>query len=132
MISNLLEQQWRAAANWWCALCAPPGVERVFGLHGAHIDSIFQAALDADLPIIDTRNKATAGHAAEGYARTAHKLGVALVTAGGAMTNVVTPLAQAFMDRTPIARNRDRLRRRVNRLDRAATASRSRRSQYRR
>jgi acetolactate synthase-1/2/3 large subunit len=78
------------------------GVERVFGLHGAHIDSIFQAALDAGLPIIDTRNEATAGHAAEGYARTAHKLGVALVTAGGGMTNVVTPLAQAFMDRTPI------------------------------
>ena len=78
------------------------GVERLFGLHGAHIDSIFQAALDAGLPIIDTRNEATAGHAAEGYARTAHKLGVALVTAGGGMTNVVTPLAQAFMDRTPI------------------------------
>ncbi|MBB4199889.1 hypothetical protein CCR94_03510 [Rhodoblastus sphagnicola] len=78
------------------------GVDRVFGLHGAHIDSIFQAAMDAGLPIIDTRNEATAGHAAEGYARTAHKLGVALVTAGGGMTNVVTPLAQAFMDRTPI------------------------------
>lgn len=77
-------------------------VELAFGLHGAHIDTIFQAALDHSFPIIDTRNEAAAGHAAEGYARVSKKLGVALVTAGGGLTNVVTPLANALLDRTPI------------------------------
>ena len=78
------------------------GVDRLFGLHGAHIDAIFQACLDAGLPIIDTRHEMNAGHAAEGYARCLRQVGVALVTAGGGMTNVVTSLAQAFQDRTPL------------------------------
>jgi acetolactate synthase-1/2/3 large subunit len=78
------------------------GVDRLFGLHGAHIDAIFQACLDAGLPIIDTRNEMNAGHAAEGYARTRRQVGVALVTAGGGMTNVVTSMAQAHLDRTPL------------------------------
>ena len=78
------------------------GVERLFGLHGAHIDTIFQACLDHELPIIDTRHEAAAGHAAEGYARTSGTLGVALVTAGGGFTNVITPIANAWLDRTPV------------------------------
>lgn len=78
------------------------GVEKLFGLHGAHIDTIFQACLDHDLPIIDTRHEAAAGHAGEGYARASGRLGVALVTAGGGFTNVVTPIANAYLDRTPL------------------------------
>lgn len=78
------------------------GVEVCFGLHGAHIDSIFQACREQRLPIIDTRHEAAAGHAAEGYARAGSRLGVALVTAGGGFTNVVTPLANAHLDRTPL------------------------------
>jgi acetolactate synthase-1/2/3 large subunit len=78
------------------------GVETLFGLHGAHIDSIFQACLDRKMTIVDTRHEAAAGHAAEGYARAAARMGVALVTAGGGFTNVVTPMANAFLDRTPV------------------------------
>lgn len=78
------------------------GVEKLFGLHGANIDSIFQSCLDHDLPIIDTRHEMNAGHAAEGYARVKQGLGVALVTAGGGMTNVVTSMANAMLDRTPV------------------------------
>jgi acetolactate synthase-1/2/3 large subunit len=78
------------------------GVETLFGLHGAHIDAIFQACLDRRLPVIDTRHEAAAGHAAEGYARAGTRLGVALVTAGGGFTNVMTPIANAFLDRTPV------------------------------
>jgi acetolactate synthase-1/2/3 large subunit len=78
------------------------GVEDVFALHGAHIDAIFQAAAHLGLALIDTRHEAAAGHAAEGYARAGRRLGVALVTAGGGFTNVVTPLANAFLDRTPL------------------------------
>lgn len=78
------------------------GVEHLFGLHGAHIDTVFQACLDHDVPIIDTRHEAAAGHAAEGYARAGARLGVALVTAGGGFTNAVTPIANAWLDRTPV------------------------------
>ncbi|MXO73023.1 thiamine pyrophosphate-binding protein [Altererythrobacter buctensis] len=78
------------------------GVETIFGLHGAHIDTVFQACLDHELPIIDTRHEAAAGHAAEGYARAGKRLGVALVTAGGGFTNALTPMANAWLDRTPV------------------------------
>lgn len=78
------------------------GVEKLFALHGAHIDSVFQACLDHGLPIVDTRHEVNAGHAAEGYARVTRGLGVALVTAGGGMTNVVTSMANAYLDRTPV------------------------------
>lgn len=81
---------------------AKAGVETIFGLHGAHIDTVFQACLDHGLPIVDTRHEAAAGHAAEGYARAGRQLGVALVTAGGGFTNVLTPIANAWLDRTPL------------------------------
>jgi acetolactate synthase I/II/III large subunit len=77
-------------------------VNTIFGLHGAHIDTIFQACLDHRLSIIDTRHEAAAGHAAEGYARVSRRMGVALVTAGGGFTNAVTSIANAFLDRTPV------------------------------
>ncbi|WP_066552899.1 thiamine pyrophosphate-binding protein [Croceicoccus bisphenolivorans] len=78
------------------------GIDRLFGLHGANIDTIFQACMDAGMPIVDTRHEMNAGHAAEGYARITQGLGVALVTAGGGMTNVVTSMANALLDRTPV------------------------------
>jgi acetolactate synthase-1/2/3 large subunit len=78
------------------------GVETIFGLHGAHIDTVFQAALDCGLQIVDTRHEVAAGHAAEGYARAGRRLGVALVTAGGGFTNVLTSIANASFDRTPV------------------------------
>jgi acetolactate synthase I/II/III large subunit len=78
------------------------GVEQLFGLHGAHIDTIFQACADHQLALIDTRHEAAAGHAAEGYARAGNRLGVAVVTAGGGFTNVMTSIANAFFDRTPV------------------------------
>ena len=78
------------------------GVEMLFGLHGAHVDTIFQACADHGLPIVDTRHEVAAGHAAEGYARAGNRLGVAVVTAGPGFTNVVTSLANAYLDRTPM------------------------------
>lgn len=78
------------------------GVEKLFALHGANIDSIFQACMDSNLPIVDNRHEMNAGHAAEGYARVTRGLGVALITAGGGMTNVVTSMANALLDRTPV------------------------------
>ncbi|GAA2484683.1 thiamine pyrophosphate-binding protein [Streptomyces longisporus] len=78
------------------------GVDRMFGINGAHIDAVYQAALDHRLPIVDTRHEMNAGHAAEGYARVRNALGVALLTAGGGFTNAVTSMANAHLDRTPV------------------------------
>jgi acetolactate synthase-1/2/3 large subunit len=78
------------------------GVNVAFGLPGAHIDGILQEALDAKLRIVDVRHEVNAGHAAEGYARVTGGLGVAVVTAGGGFTNVLTSIANAHLDRTPV------------------------------
>jgi acetolactate synthase-1/2/3 large subunit len=78
------------------------GVRHVFGLHGAHLETIFQSLAAHGVSIIDTRHEVAAGHAAEGYARAARTLGVAMVTAGPGFTNVITSLANAYLDRTPV------------------------------
>ena len=77
-------------------------VRHVFGLHGAHLETIFQSLARHGVPIIDTRHEVAAGHAAEGYARATRGLGVAMVTAGPGFTNVITSLANAYLDRTPV------------------------------
>ncbi|MCC6202599.1 MAG: thiamine pyrophosphate-binding protein [Gammaproteobacteria bacterium] len=83
-------------------MLAQAGVPRVFGLHGAHLEPLFQACLDHGIDLIDTRHEAAAGHAAEGHARVTRMLGVALATAGPGFTNVLTSVANALLDRTPV------------------------------
>ena len=78
------------------------GVETAFGLHGAHLETIFQGCAAHGISIVDTRHEVAAGHAAEGYARAARRLGVALVTAGPGFTNCITSIANAYLDRTPV------------------------------
>lgn len=78
------------------------GVSHAFVLHGGHLDPIFQACLDHDLQLIDTRHEAAAGHAADGYARQTGKIGVAMATAGPGFTNVLTAITQAYLDRIPV------------------------------
>jgi acetolactate synthase I/II/III large subunit len=77
-------------------------VTNIFGLHGAHLETIFQSCLDHHIPITDTRHEVAAGHAAESYARATRGLGVAMVTAGPGFTNVITSIANAYLDRTPV------------------------------
>ncbi len=81
---------------------ARAGVTQAFGIHGAHLETLFQSCLDLGIAITDMRHEAAAGHAAEGYARGGRKLGVALVTAGPGFTNALTSIANAYIDRTPV------------------------------
>lgn len=74
------------------------GVDTIFTLHGGHLDCVYQAAAAAGFRIIDHRHEQAAGIAATGYARTTGKVGVAMVTAGGGVTNVVTAIANAYAD----------------------------------
>ena len=77
-------------------------VKNIFGLHGAHLETIFQSCLDHHIPITDTRHEVAAGHAAEAYARATRGLGVAMATAGPGFTNIITSIANAYLDRTPV------------------------------
>src|SRR5260370_4560559 len=79
------------------------GVKTIFGLPGGVVLKIFDVLhQQKDVEVILTRHEAGAGHMAEGYAKATGKPGVALVTSGPGMTNVVTPLVDASMDSVPI------------------------------
>ncbi len=77
------------------------GVREVFTLHGGHLDAIYQAAQGRKLRWIDTRHEQAAGHAADGWARTTGRVGVAVVTAGPGVTDVVTAVTNAYLDCIP-------------------------------
>src|SRR5439155_21176001 len=55
------------------------GVEEVFTLHGGHLDAFYAACVDSGLRLTDTRHEASAGHAAEAYARLSGRAGVCVV-----------------------------------------------------
>jgi len=79
------------------------GVEHIFGYPGGAVLPIYDEIIQQDkVEHILVRHEQGAGHAAEGYARSTGKPGVALVTSGPGATNMVTPLADALMDSIPI------------------------------
>ncbi len=78
------------------------GVEVVFGYPGGAILPVYDPIIDAKLRHVLVRHEQGAGHAAEGYAHATGKPGVCMVTSGPAATNVVTPLADAYLDSVPM------------------------------
>lgn len=78
------------------------GVEEAFSLHGGHLDAFLIACADHGIRLTDTRHEASAGHAAEAYARATGRIGVAVVTAGPGFTNAYTAMANAYLDRMPV------------------------------
>ena len=77
-------------------------VEAAFGLPGGQALPIFDAIYGSKLNFIITRHEQAAGHMADGYARSTGKTGVCIVTSGPGATNIVTPLATAYMDSVPM------------------------------
>lgn len=82
--------------------CAAAEVQAVFAIHGVQIDPIFQACADLGIRLVDVRHEVSAGFAAEAYARTTGRVGVAAVCPGPGFTNVLTSMANAQIDRTPV------------------------------
>jgi acetolactate synthase-1/2/3 large subunit len=79
------------------------GVTELFGYPGGAVLPIYDALYaEPRLRHILVRHEQGAGHAAEGYARSTGKVGVALVTSGPGATNIVTPLADALLDSVPL------------------------------
>ena len=79
------------------------GVDTVFGYPGGCVLDIYDAIYrDGSLRHILTAHEQGAAHAADGYARATGKTGVALATSGPGATNLVTGIATAYMDSTPL------------------------------
>jgi acetolactate synthase-1/2/3 large subunit len=78
------------------------GVEVVFGLPGGAILPVYDPLIDSSIRHILVRHEQGAGHMAEGYALATGRPGVAIVTSGPGATNIVTPIANAHMDSTPL------------------------------
>ncbi|HTP17560.1 MAG TPA: acetolactate synthase large subunit [Streptosporangiaceae bacterium] len=78
------------------------GVDVVFGLPGGAILPAYDPLRSSSLRHVLVRHEQGAGHAAEGYAWATGRVGVCLVTSGPGATNLVTALADAYMDSVPI------------------------------
>src|SRR2546427_2860535 len=79
------------------------GVKTVFGLPGGVVLKIFDVLCQQkDIELVLTRHEQGAAHMAEGYAKATGRAGVVLVTSGPGMTNIVTGLADAYMDSVPL------------------------------
>jgi acetolactate synthase-1/2/3 large subunit len=79
------------------------GVDVMFGIPGGAIMPTYDAmAHGSTVRHVLARHEQGAGHMAEGYARASGKVGVAIATSGPGATNLVTPIADAWMDSTPL------------------------------
>ena len=78
------------------------GVEYIFGIPGGAVIPLFDCLYDSSLKHILARHEQGAGHMADGYARVSGKVGVCVATSGPGATNLVTALATAFMDSSPV------------------------------
>jgi len=78
------------------------GVEVAFGIPGGAILPAYDPLFDSTMRHILVRHEQGAGHAATGYAQATGKVGVCIATSGPGATNLVTPIADAYMDSVPI------------------------------
>lgn len=80
------------------------GVDTVFGYPGGCILNIYDALYQhsSEIQHILTSHEQGAAHAADGYARSTGKVGVCMATSGPGATNLVTGIATAYMDSTPM------------------------------
>lgn len=80
------------------------GVDTIFGYPGGAIMPVYDALYDYrhKLKHVLTRHEQGAVHAAQGYARVSGKVGVCIATSGPGATNLITGIADALMDSTPL------------------------------
>jgi acetolactate synthase-1/2/3 large subunit len=78
------------------------GTKHIFGFPGGTIMPFYDALMDSKIRHYLVRHEQGAAHAADGYARTSEKAGVCVATSGPGATNLVTGLATALMDCSPV------------------------------
>ncbi|NLP43754.1 MAG: biosynthetic-type acetolactate synthase large subunit [Peptococcaceae bacterium] len=83
-------------------LLTEEGVEVIFGYPGGSLLTLYDALLDSPIRHVLPRHEQTAVHAADGYARASGKVGVCMATSGPGAANMVTGIANAYMDSIPL------------------------------
>lgn len=78
------------------------GVQVIFGYPGGQVLPLFDKLFDANIKFILVRHEQGAAHAADGYARATGFPGVCIATSGPGATNLVTGIANAYMDSIPM------------------------------
>jgi len=78
------------------------GADTVFGYPGGQVLPLYDMIYNSDLNHILVRHEQSAAHAADGFARASGKVGVCISTSGPGATNLVTGIATAYMDSSPI------------------------------
>src|SRR5438477_6998349 len=92
-----------SGAQILCRTLVEEGVQYLFGYPGGAIMPFYHALGDCpELRHILVRHEQAAAHAADGYARASGRIGVCVATSGPGATNLVTGLATAQMDSSPV------------------------------
>ncbi|MGR3660568.1 MAG: 5-guanidino-2-oxopentanoate decarboxylase [Paracoccaceae bacterium] len=78
------------------------GVDVIFGIPGVHNVELYRGIEQAGITHILTRHEQGAGFMADGYARATGKPGVAFIISGPGLTNIMTPMGQAYSDSVPM------------------------------
>ncbi len=99
-LTPMSSQRTGAQIIWECL--AHQGVRTVFGYPGGAILPAYDAMLDYPIRHVLVRHEQGATHMADGYARASGEVGVALATSGPGATNLVTGIATAQMDSSPM------------------------------
>ncbi|MFK7854698.1 MAG: 5-guanidino-2-oxopentanoate decarboxylase [Granulosicoccus sp.] len=83
-------------------LLAEYGVKHVFGIPGVHTLELYRGLSESSITHITPRHEQGAGFMADGYARASARPGVCFIISGPGMTNITTPMGQAYADSIPM------------------------------
>lgn len=89
-------------AQWLLRALEAEGVDTLFGYPGGAIMPVYDALLDSPIRHVLTRHEQGAALAADGYARAGGRIGVCLATSGPGATNLLTGIANAWLDSVPM------------------------------
>src|SRR4051812_19642041 len=78
------------------------GVDTVFGIPGVHTLALYDALRASSIRHVLARHEQGAGFMADGYARASGRPGVACVITGPGITNIATPMGEAYTDSSPV------------------------------
>lgn len=92
----------RTVAEWIAEFLVARGVDRVYGLQGGHIQPIWDHLAQRKVRVVDVRDEGAGVHMAHCHAVLTGQVGVAFATAGPGVTNCVTAIANAQLERVPV------------------------------
>jgi len=92
----------RTVAEWVASFLVARGVDRVYGLQGGHIQPIWDQLARHGVRVLDVRDEGAGVHMAHCHAVLTGQVGIAFATAGPGVTNCVTAMANAHLERVPV------------------------------